>query len=1609
MSTNRFARLFTGFFALTLLFISVVGVIHAAPPATIPPYPRPLTAVLPPPTVFTVTKTASTSSAVPGEVVTYTVRIATGSQTQLTDVAVTDPLPANTSFVPGSVQISPPSAGGTVGTPPQIATDMTVVTHSVVTVVYAVTIDQPLAGGTLITNNASVTSTEVPTPTIRSAVVTVQNVAPTAADGTNTTQEDTSVNGTLSATDPNNDALTFSIVDQPANGTVSITDPLQGKYAYSPTLNFFGDDTFTFKANDGNLNSNTAAVTVTVSPVNDPPKLDPTGPQSVDEAAELSFTVYASDPDSPPPLTISFLNMPSGASVSNGSTNSLTFTWTPTEAQGPGSYNTTVVASDGLLTDSEIIPITVNEVNQSPVLNSIGAKSVDEEATLSFTASASDPDLPANPLAYSLLAPPAGTTINPSTGEFSWTPTEAQGPGVYSTTVVVSDGVLTNSEIIPITVNEVNRPPVLNSIGAKSVDEEATLSFTASASDPDLPASPLAYSLLTPPAGATINPSTGEFSWTPTEAQGPGVYNTTVVVSDGVLTDSETIPITVNEIADVWINKTAPASAVAGSPTPVTYVLIVGNDGPSIAKSVVVTDTLPAGTTFKSASPSAGTCNYSAGRVVCNVGNIARNSFKTAAIDVWVDSSTTSDLTNVAAAASTLIDRDLANNTASAITTVTTAANLTLDKTDAVDPVLVGDPLTYTLTVNNLGPSDATNVTLTDTLPGSVDFSDASTGCVNNSGTVTCVLGTLVAGEAREVTIVVLPAAPGTINNSATVTSDVSDEVPGNNNASETTTVNPKADLALTKEATPNPVAAGDTLTYTLTVLNQGPSPAENVTLTDVLPSEINFVSATPDQGSCSGTTTVVCSLGTLPAGDSTVVTIVVTPLTLGTLDNTATISTSTTDPVQGNNTAAVQVSVTTRADLSIIKTDSPDPVVAGETITYTLTVTNNGPSVATNVTIADDLPPGVNFDSATAGCVEIGDTVTCSVGTLSAGVSASVQIVVFVDPAVTNTLENNASVSGNEFDPTSDNNTTTVSTTVITRADLSLTKIDSPDPATAGDSITYTLTVVNRGPSNATGVMVVDTLPVELSVASAPGCVLGGRVITCTVGTLAAGQTIPLEIVAGVSLDTMGDITNTATVFGNETDLDATNNTATETTRITPAIDLQLSKSGQPNPVIAGEALTYTLTVTNGSLHNATGVSVTDNLPANATFVSASPGCTELGGDVTCTVGTLVGGGVESLVIRVVINAATTKTLLNTATVTGNEFDPDPGNNTATMETTVNTRANLVLSKTNAPNPVVAGEPLTYTLSVTNAGPSDAVGVVITDTLPPGVSFQSASPGCVEAGGTVVCTVGTVANGNTESVTIVVLVNAATVGNLENTAVVAGSTTDLQPGNNTAVASAGVDTEVDLSLSGSDSVDPVFVGDDLTLVWTVENYGPSDATTVVLTASVSLSLTINTVTPSQGYCSGLHPIVCTLDTLTSSSVATVTIQGTVAASATGTMRTAAVVTANEADPDTNNNAGLEETAVVLPAPDIHSIFLPLVMKSPPLTELSVFNDNTGGDVQFLVQGTGVSCTVPNNTTQYCGSFLPGTYTVEVHSQCGSGTFPKTYEAGPQTTRVFCK
>jgi len=268
---------------------------------------------------------------------------------------------------------------------------------------------------------------------------------------------------------------------------------------------------------------------VSSDPDNSAPVLQAIGNKSVNENSALSFSISATDADSDT-ITYSATGLPSGAVFSGQN-----FNWTPGYTQAD-TYQVTFTASDGQAQNSETITITVNNVNRAPVLEVISDKSVNENSILSFSISAADAD--GDTVTYSVGNLPTGATFGSQT--LTWTPGYNQ-EGTYQVTFTASDSQAQDSETITITVNNVNRVPVLSAIGNKSVYADNLLTFSVNAADPDGDA--ITYSANVLPTGATF--ANQSFSWTPSQSQ-RGSYEVTFIASDSQLGGSETITITVD-------------------------------------------------------------------------------------------------------------------------------------------------------------------------------------------------------------------------------------------------------------------------------------------------------------------------------------------------------------------------------------------------------------------------------------------------------------------------------------------------------------------------------------------------------------------------------------------------------------------------------------------------------------------------------------------------------------------------------------------------------------------------------------------------------------------------------------------------------------------------------------------------------------------------------------------------------------------------------------------------------------------------------------------------------------------------------------------------------
>lgn len=952
----------------------------------------------------------------------------------------------------------------------------------------------------------------------------------------------------------------------------------------------------------------------------------------------------------------------------------------------------------------------------------------------------------------------------------------------------------------------------------------------------------------------------------------PGVVTNTVSVTGDEPdanpdnnTASEPTTVANPSDADLSVRKVdAPDPAAPGQV--VTYTVTVGNAGPAAAANVVVTDTLPAGTTFESVVPPAGwTCPAPvAGVLTCTVPTLPSGDTVSIVVAVRVDAGATSGttLTNAVSVASTTPDPDPANNQATEPTSVVapTDADVLIVKTDAPDVAVAGTEVSYTLSVTNRGRATATNVTVTDTLPPGTSFVGGSSGCTAAGGVVTCVVGTIAPGSSLALGLTIsTPPTPGAIANTATVVAAEPDPFPANNVDPEPTTLVARADVAILKTG-PASATAGTTLAYTLAIVNNGPSVAADVTVTDPTPPGLTFVSTS---GDC--TTAFPCALGTLaPGATRTIVVAYQVPSAYTAPDpiaNTATVATSTIDTDPTNNSSPVTTPLVIDGDLRLGKI-GPATVVAGQTITYTIAVINDGPSDATGVSVADPTPAGLVFQATSGDCTT---AFPCALGTLVPGATRTITATYQVPPdyAAPDPIVNTATVSATSAESDLANNRADATTTLgPPQADLLVTK-SGPATVVPGNTVTYTIAVTNLGPSTTTAVSLSDPTPVGLTFVSTAGACT--TPFPCALGTMAPGETrvVLATFLVPAAYQLPDPIVNVATVTSAAVDPTPANNTATAETGV--GADLVLTKSAAPSPAVAGSEIAFTLASTNLGGRVADNLAITDAVPAGTTFVSAemSDGQTcgtrpAVGatGTIRCVwPGQTLAGTTRTLVIRVRVNAglASGATIANTAVTSSDVNDPNPANNTATTSTPVVQSADIAVAKSvDQPTPNF-GDLVTFVVTVSNLGPSDATGVGIVDALPAGLALVGATPaqGAFDpASG--LWTVGALPAGGSTRLTLTARV--LRLGTLVNTATrTSGDQPDPDAGNNTAASPLSPNPVADVRVRKS--VDRLLpsLGDTVTFTVVVDNAGPNDATGVVVSDALPAGLDLVSATTSRG------------------------------------------------------------------------------------------------------------------------------------------------------------
>ena len=495
----------------------------------------------------------------------------------------------------------------------------------------------------------------------------------------------------------------------------------------------------------------------------------------------------------------------------------------------------------------------------------------------------------------------------------------------------------------------------------------------------------------------------------------------------------------------------------------------------------------------------------------------------------------------------------------------------------------------------------------------------------------------------------------------------------------------------------------------------------------------------------------------------------------------------------QGATLSTADASVAISTDLNcpdvvVTKTAPKDTIDAGDTASFTITVTNNGPGIAKNVTLNDPLPAGIAWQDDSADCSITNGTLSCQFGDLDPGESRTVHVSGTTDAQDCGVLLNTATVSAsNEPQENQGNNTDSADITVLCPS-LNITKIADDQSVSAGDPVGYTITVTNNGQGTAKNVVVSDTLPTNGGLnwsidggTGAQDCSITNGVLTCTFPSIAPGASVTVHLTSPTTAATCGEVVNSASAT-------SSNDGSPSTGPVTITVDcpdVQVVKTADNGTISAGDTAAFTIVVTNNGPGVAKHVTLSDTLPVGVDWQQDNADCSITTGVLSCDFGNLASGASRTIHVTGKTDAADCGTLHNTATVSAtNESSDDLGNNTSSADITVNCPG-ISVTKTADDATVDAADQVGFTITVANAGPGTATDVHLDDPLPtnPGLDWSidggTGQQLCQITQGDLVCDFGDMPAETSYTVHITSDTDATTCGEIDNTATVTISNGD--------------------------------------------------------------------------------------------------------------------------------------------------------------------------------------------------------------------------------------
>ena len=803
-----------------------------------------------------------------------------------------------------------------------------------------------------------------------------------------------------------------------------------------------------------------------------------------------------------------------------------------------------------------------------------------------------------------------------------------------------------------------------------------------------------------------------------------GIWNNTVRVSDYPPVNAT---VNVTSSADLHIIKSASATTVSKGDV-FNWTIIVINHGPSKAFNVYVDDLLPNGLEIAGHATPSNNTRYDRTTGKWTIGTLGVEDYVTLIIPTRVTVSDVHNITNVAVVNSTTPDPDPTNNKDN--DTVYLNPDVTIKKTVSTRKSYHGEIISWNITVTNNGPNDARNVYVIDQLPVGLRFENSTRPNDYNPVTGRWNIGMLKDGES--ITLIIntrVTVYDGYISNNATVYSS-NDRDLGNNYADDYTQVITEADVEIVKLVSNQTSHRGDEIVWTIVVTNHGPNTAEDVYVIDFLPTADLIQTREPERskGHVSHLgQRGLWTIGSLVNGENATLKLFTKVLSTNkTIINAVNVTTSTYERNLSNNWAENLTHVPPEADVAVIKHVDNFTPNKGDTVTWTISVVNNGPNVAENVIVNDVLPAGkleyVSNTQPTKGAY-YHDRGIWEVHDLAPGIRHSLTITTKVIDTGKITNEVNVTTDTYETDLTNNYDNETIDVPAI--ADLEIIKLVSNKTSKYGDEIDWTVTVHNKGPNNARNVVVNDKLPAGLVYIThnGPGLYDSAQGIW-QIGDLGINATVTLTITTRVNI-TNATITNVAVVTSTTPDNDTSNNEANNTTDVDPMADLAIYKVVSNASPQKGDNVTWIIVVINHGPDTAINAVATDILPANLTYVSHKGNGTYDPNTGKWNIGDIEKGGIRALYINTTVNAL--KALItNIVNVTSQTPDPDLTNNEDNASVDVGHQTDLEVIKTVSNATPKKGDKVVWNITVLNHGPDDAVNTRVYDILPRGLVWIS-------------------------------------------------------------------------------------------------------------------------------------------------------------------------------------------------------------------------------------------------------------------------------------------